>query len=252
MEPMPPIHPHLVQLKGRRQAPRSCRLPALLPWLFNAACGLLLALMAGYEIAEQLWWLVAATAGVMLVMVPFLAAATAAQMTTRDLENGHYQLVALSPISNRQLSWSYFYAALYRLRWGVWALAGLLFVTALGSMWLSLYSPDLSRGLLVLLLLWALLGLQSMGTVWAVVALGVAVALRVQRQAMLSVGLALLAMALALGNSALLIRALLFASRAEQASPLYYFQIPALVALPYVLLWGGLYDAARRARPEVW
>ena len=169
-------NPHLIRLKRGQQA----KFPASrLPWFLLGACSTQLSLVAGLRYALQLWSLLTLFTLILMATVPIIMAGYAATFTARDATPSRYDLLKLTPLSNRVLAWSYFYAALWRLRTLLWLLVILASATVAGILWMTL-RMGAEVNIVLWIAFWGMVMLQLLGWCWALVALGVAVALRWQ------------------------------------------------------------------------
>lgn len=241
-------NPHLSELKARPGLLNAAgRWIRWLPWVVLAALLWLMLLLANVAVSYQLWVVLLAAAVVLMVGVPFLAAASAARLLSEDLERGHYVALAMTNLSDRALIDGYFFAGLHRVRAAVWLLVLVLAASGLGSLWAGMQSsPNTDVG--ALLLLWLLLPLQLAGLSGGVAAVGVVLALRYHGQIVSSTAVPLLALALTVGGLLLLVRAVLLSGAAERETWLFWVQLPLLVAAPYVLMSLSLRTARRYAR----
>lgn len=242
------LNPHLQQLKQRPGLLNAAgNLTVFVPWVLLAGLLLLLILLANYRVGYPLWQVVALGAFALTVAVPFIASAAAAQLVAQDLENGHYAAVAMTNLSDYELTTSYFYAGLHRVRGAAWLMSSALVIAGVGSLWTGLRA-EMALEFSGLLLLWLLLPVQLAGLCGGVVALGVMLALRYRGPTVSRTAVPLLALAITLAELFLLVRALLYSSVTERAAWLFWVHVAVVVVVPYVLMIVSLRLMQRWAR----
>lgn len=238
-------NPHLNYLKTRPPAHVFGRLTVVLPWLALCLCGSLTALLLNSGVAYGFWQLLAGVGVVSSVIIPALLGSLAASSTANDIVTGYYPLVMLTPLTDRQLARSYFYAVLWRVRGSLWLLVLLVGTIGAGTLWLAIIG-NMRQHPFTLILLWTSLLAQLMGWCWAMVALGVVLGLRYQYPAVLSVMMPIVTLTI-LGTCAAGTATPLLTID-EKISAFGLLQVVFFMVLPFGVLWIGLRIADVNAR----
>lgn len=239
------LNPHVARLQRQPGclSHHTTWLPCMVVISLYANCAVLCALVVpgfGLLVVAQ-----ALTLTLPLLMVaPVFLSIMATTLTATDAGSRNFDLLLITPMTDWQLVWGYFYVVLWRARTFLTALIGLQFIMAISAtIALTIIPRDISNAsnilnrddynyqALVLMLAWTF-ALQTVGLCLLVVAMAIAAVMLLRDIVGLRVLLPALAMLLVLSASVATL--LLFESR-PRLSWLFYGQALLLAGLPYLL-----------------
>lgn len=235
-------NPHLARLKQRHLWKKiDVRIPiaAILPWLMLYSCGLLLTVGLGFVTGFHMWLAMAAVTVVLIIGVPFVVSSYAAILTANDVASGRYELMKLTPLSNRQLAWSYYYAVLWQFRAILWIWGIFMLTTVVGVVWVAALRGEQGDLLVLTSVLFAMM-LQFGGTCWAMVALAVACGIRFPNATMLGLLMPLGTLLLLITSVGFLGSSYLARLGSDSLPMRMFLEMGILIVLPYGLLGAGL------------
>lgn len=117
------LNPFVIHLRRKpsqsiRQAFRLASFLALL-WL---CIGLGIIYFGYYELLEFGWWI----GWIIYLAVPLILAVAGAILTLQEIQDGQYQLVYITPLTEKRIVWGYIFMTLYRMRFWLALMIGSL------------------------------------------------------------------------------------------------------------------------------
>lgn len=237
-----PTNPHITRLQrqpgilNHHTTLLPCGIVLLIYTLISLCCMLLSTTFSILILIQTLPLLI-----VLILVLPIFLSAITNSLVNHDMASPDFELVLLTPLTDAQLIWSYFYIIVWRSRTFLAVLAFLLFLSLIPAVFYFAGDGKLPVRYLIMLLT---LTIHSFGVQFFVIALTIMVSVWMRDW----IGLRVLMPAMAFIVMAAGLLAILFLI--NDLSPVGFAAIAGLVlmVLPYGLTWVALRFAAQWLR----